>query len=54
MNIIVKREGVLRFTYYIDDCYLQFCYIRERKIETFDIQMWSESGEIAEKFDWSY
>lgn len=41
---IIDREGIPRFAWYTDSCYLNLCYIKDRKLEQFGVWMWSDGG----------
>lgn len=41
---IIDREGIPRFVYYTDDCCLQLCYIRDRKVVKYGVWKWNDGG----------
>lgn len=41
---IIEREGIPRYAWYSDNCYLNLCYTKNKKLEQFGVWKWRDEG----------
>ena len=49
---IIEREEIPRYAWYSDNCYLNLCYTKNKKLEQFGVWKWIGSGEIEDDSHW--